>query len=110
MGPFVTVARMAWADVLDAYVPRQDHLQALGDALLEAGAVEGDHLVVLRLPEGTPADVVQRLASWVLAMGTPPSQLHPLPLAADATPAPLPGQVGFDRRCTTPGCLPCGAD
>lgn len=110
MGPFVTVARMAWADVLDAHVPRQDHLQPLGDALLEAGAVEGDHLVVLRLPEGTPAEVVQRLAAWVLAMGTPPSQLWPLPQAVDAAPAPLPVQVGLDRQCPIPGCVHCGAD
>lgn len=96
MGPFVTVAAIAWADQLDAYVVHQDRLQPLGDSLLEAGAVEGSRLVVLTLPPDTPADVVRRAAGLVLDL------TQPRPLTADelgaawwhGPPSEMPDDVG----------------
>lgn len=94
MPPLVVIGRLGWANgdrspvprpQLDAYGPggrwgirsagddtgrttKGDHL---ADALTEAGATEGDRLVVLVLPRNTPDDVVQRAADLVLGLTQP---------------------------------------
>lgn len=94
MTPLVVVGRLGWANgdrspvprpQLDAYGPggrwgqrsagddtgRVTHGDHLADALTEAGAGEGDRLVVLALPRDTPDEVVQRLANEARALANP---------------------------------------